>query len=267
MTITFRTTDNDKWGAGKGANLTSAEVDLNFWELLSRIVDIESEMPDAAVGIDHFSVNGSAFTVHMSDGTTRGPYTLPTAKFVLLGEWEPNTTYAAQVFVTNGGNTYLVNVAHTSAETFDPGAVIGAEEIYGLLPYPVDVDVNVGFFFPGQPGAGIDLANGGTIFARIFSTPTYLPAGLSGSTATVQDAFEAPASFPIFKNDSAIGLLEFAAGETEGAFTFAGNVQFNGTTDRLRVLLFTPPEAPSEFALDEEATDLAVNFVAKKGTP
>lgn len=36
MTV-YRTDDNARWGAGKGSNLTPAEVDLNFWGVIQRI--------------------------------------------------------------------------------------------------------------------------------------------------------------------------------------------------------------------------------------
>ena len=38
MSITYRTTDFTKWGAGQGANLTNVQVDDNFWFLYELIV-------------------------------------------------------------------------------------------------------------------------------------------------------------------------------------------------------------------------------------
>jgi hypothetical protein len=45
--------------------------------------------------------------------------------------------FAVNVFVTEGGVTYLVEYPHTSAATFDPGANDGlGHNYYHLLPFP-----------------------------------------------------------------------------------------------------------------------------------
>jgi hypothetical protein len=36
MTV-YRTDDVARWGAGKGSNLTPAEVDVNFWGIIQRL--------------------------------------------------------------------------------------------------------------------------------------------------------------------------------------------------------------------------------------
>jgi len=80
------------WGAGKGANLTPAEVDGNFYDHEQRITDLEVNPPEG-VGIVSFTVTGTRFTVNMSDGSTQGPFTLPTAAFRWSDAWTPGTAY------------------------------------------------------------------------------------------------------------------------------------------------------------------------------
>jgi hypothetical protein len=132
----YRTNDPTKWGAGKGGNLTPAEVDENFWDLDQRTAVLEAGSPDP-VGIDHVSVTGNTFTIVLTDSSTQGPFNLPAAKFNLVGEWAPNTLYVPNSFITEAGKTYLILYPHTSAAFFDPGANDGAgHDYYGLLPFP-----------------------------------------------------------------------------------------------------------------------------------
>lgn len=132
----FRTTDNTKWGAGKGSNLTPGEVDENFWDLGQRTAVLEAN-PPAPVGIDHVTTAGNTFTIVLTDGSSQGPFNLPAAKFNLVGEWAPNVPYVPNSFVTEAGKTYLILHPHTSGAFFDPGANDGAgHNYYGLLPFP-----------------------------------------------------------------------------------------------------------------------------------
>lgn len=132
----FRTTDNTKWGAGKGSNLTPGEVDDNFWDLDQRTAALEAN-PPAPIGIDHVTVTGSTFTIVLTDGSSQGPFNLPAAKFNLVGEWAPATLYVPNSFITEAGKTYLILYPHTSGAFFDPGANDGAgHNYYGLLPFP-----------------------------------------------------------------------------------------------------------------------------------
>lgn len=86
----YRTTG--AWGAGVGANLSAADVDENFWQVVLRLADLEDN-PPSAISIADFTVNGTQLTINMTDGSTRGPFTLPAAVFRFSGEWEPGTTY------------------------------------------------------------------------------------------------------------------------------------------------------------------------------
>jgi hypothetical protein len=133
--ITFRTDDPERWGFGKGSNLTATEVDINFWELLQRLLNLE-EHPNEGVGIDHFAFSGSQMTVYMTDHTTRGPYDVPAQQWRFRGAWHPGTVYTFNDVVTVAGlsSVFLVLVTHLSADEFDPGANDGeGHDYYGLL--------------------------------------------------------------------------------------------------------------------------------------
>jgi len=132
MAIVYRT--DGAWGTGKGANLVAGEVDSNFYDLAQRMLTVETDMPEAAVSIAYFSISGSQFTVHMTDGTQQGPFELPVRAWNFRDEWLPDTIYNIDDVVTANGSVYMVLVNHTSGATFDPGANDGAgNDYYGLL--------------------------------------------------------------------------------------------------------------------------------------
>jgi hypothetical protein len=132
MTQTYRTNDGAKWGSGKGSDLTPAEVDINFWDIIQRLITLEA-LPDAAAGIDHFTVSGTQFTVVMTDTTTRGPYDLPQLDFTDQGVWQASTPYSVNDTFTINGGLYRVLFAHTSGLTFDAGANDGSGHDYYKL--------------------------------------------------------------------------------------------------------------------------------------
>jgi len=136
MTIVFRTAG--AWGPGQGADLTAPQVDENFYELLTRVADLES-VP-AGVGIDYISVSGASFTVHLTDHSIEGPFPLPVANWTFRGEWTASTPYVINDVFQFGGSLYIVIFAHTSAATFDPNANDGLGHDYYLLvltPYAI----------------------------------------------------------------------------------------------------------------------------------
>jgi hypothetical protein len=133
----FRTTDMAKWGVGKGSRLTASEVDNNFWQHEQRLDAIEAD-PPLPVSISSVTTTESSFTIHLTNGSSQGPFALPTAKFNLLGEWTPNTDYLSpNSFITEGGNTYMIAFPHHSASVFDANANDGlGHNFYSLLPFP-----------------------------------------------------------------------------------------------------------------------------------
>jgi hypothetical protein len=132
----FKNTDV-RWGAGEGT-LPSLSVDENFYETGTRLTALETS-PPIAISVDHVSFDDTTntITVVLTDGYSFGPFPLPTAQFTMLGEWTPLTLYPTNVFISEGGSTYLVQFPHTSAATFDPGANDGlGHNYYALLPFP-----------------------------------------------------------------------------------------------------------------------------------
>ena len=132
MTQTYRTDDLARWGAGQGFNLSPAQVDINFWDLIQRMIAQEAR-PDPSAGIAYFSIDGVMLYVHMTDGTTLGPYQLPVATFQDRGGWTPDTPYSKMDTFNINGGLYVVVFDHTSAATFDPGANDGAGNDYYQL--------------------------------------------------------------------------------------------------------------------------------------
>ncbi|NEI52725.1 hypothetical protein GR217_34465 [Rhizobium leguminosarum] len=74
MTTIYRT--SGAWGAGKGSNLTAAEVDENFYGHEQRIGDLETS-PTEPNQIANIIQTGDTITIVMEDATTFGPFTLP----------------------------------------------------------------------------------------------------------------------------------------------------------------------------------------------
>lgn len=253
MSLKFRTRDDVRWGAGKGANLTPVEVDENFWDLLQRLQAVE-ENPAQPVQIGNITVSGNRMTITLSDGVTSfGPFTLPQAAFRFTGAYEGGHDYGVFDFFTANDGLYLVLVEHSSDPAFDPDARIAGLALYQfVLPFPNLYDI--GFFFPGTPGAGIDAD--AAMFTLIANRKFYLPEDLTGSTASLDTAATAALSFSIRKNATEIGTIAVAAGATAATFAFPVGVQFDAG-DRLRVL------RPS--GLDATAKDFSVNFAARKG--
>jgi hypothetical protein len=121
MALIFVTTDNTKWGAGQGSQISATQGDNNFWQLLQRIVFLEDH-PAAAISLDHFETVGDQFYAHLTDSSILGPYTLPSLNINPVGVWLPSTLYAKFDLLSYGGGVYLVSFNHTSAPIFDPGA-------------------------------------------------------------------------------------------------------------------------------------------------
>lgn len=120
MVIIYRTAG--AWGAGKGGPLTSEEIDSNFYMLAQQIAGLE-ENPPEAVGIVSFEVNGATFYVHMSDGSTLGPYTLPKQT---VAPPTPVTVADAALTLATGhlGAFLMVTNPAGCAFTFPPNATV-----------------------------------------------------------------------------------------------------------------------------------------------
>lgn len=265
--VVFRTTDGGRWGAaggsGTGGNLTPLQFDENMWELLTRIQALEND-PPTAVSIVSFTVIGSQFQVNMSNGAHLGPYQLPIATFNLQGEWVNAMTYTELDIVSAVHHgLYLVlhdHITPASPAVFDPDAIDDdsgspsfGEPLYQQLFGEDTYIYDLGWFFPGKPGIGVEDA--AAIAGHVFVHAVTLSIGLPGSKATLKIAAAADLSFPIEHNDTAVGSVDFDAGETVGTFTFAAAVDVAvGDT----VVLIKPT------AVDVDARELAVTIKAAR---
>lgn len=259
--VVFRTVDMLRWGVagglGTGGNLTPLQFDENMWELLTRIQALENDPPEA-ISVNGFTVIGSQFQVNMSDGSTRGPYDLPIATFRLMGEWVNDLPLAKlDIISAQHFGLYLVLQPHTTPAgpaTFDPDAVDGSanplyQQLFGEDTYIYDL----GFFFPGRPGIGID--DGAAIAGHVFVHPVTLPINLTDSKAKLKVDPVATLSFPIQVNGVTKGSVDFAAAATVGTFTFAAAVEI-AVGDVLTVLKPT--------TVDIDARELSVTIKATR---
>jgi len=142
MAIIYRTTG--AWGAGKGSNLTAAEVDANFYDIAERMLALEEDPPEAN-SIANIVVVGATFKVILDDATELGPFNLPVATFGWRGEgWTNDNTYMAfDVFAVTDQGLYLVLREHETPETgdFDPDATESGNPLYHQIFGFPDVSV------------------------------------------------------------------------------------------------------------------------------
>lgn len=130
--VTFVTTDMTRWGAGKGSPVTATERDIGAWSLQERIRELE-ENPPAAISIANITVSGSQMTVHLSNGSTLGPFTLPLAVPRWRDDWIPGADYLANDWIRAPGGLYLVLQAHEADVEFDPNEQLSGNPVYFLF--------------------------------------------------------------------------------------------------------------------------------------
>lgn len=260
--LIFRTDDATRWGDGKGTNLRPDEVDLNFWILLQLFLYLEQN-PAQPYQIDSITVSNNQMTIALSDGvTTFGPFTLPVATLNFTGEYQGNHDYSAYDLFTVGQKLYFVVRDCTSNATFDENQSDVGGSLFTFV-FQFQPDYDVGFFWPGKPGTGVE--DHRPIFAFRARTDFYFPADLTGSVAGFGIEATNDTDYPIYQNDTWVGTIHVAAGATECTFTFATLVQFT-TGDLLKVM---KPESPSSDSgsqgIDPTAEDFTVTLFGTKG--
>lgn len=122
MTLTYRTAG--PWGAGKGSNLTAAEIDGNTYDLDQRVDALETTPPEPNE-IVNITQSGDTITVHMADGTTFGPFTLPrpvlrptVTTAVSAATLTPTTSQTGYYFRCSHAVGCAVTVPNNSAQAF-----------------------------------------------------------------------------------------------------------------------------------------------------
>jgi hypothetical protein len=254
--ITFRTTDPTKWGTGKNAALTKDEIDLNFWELLTYIADLQNN-PSQANGIYSIVGSNGVMTITLNDGTTFN-IDLPQQTFRWTGAFQASHDYKRFDVLTAADGAYLALHDFTSDTIFDASASDLNGQQYGLM-FPYQNIYDISFFAPSKPGSA--LSAGDTMFALRLARDAFLPADLPGSYAGFDvNPADGPWTVDIYKNTTLIGSYTHDADASSGAggfFTFTDNVQFNAG-DVLRVT------APS--SVDSAAKAFSMVLAAKKGT-
>lgn len=126
------------WGAGKGAPVTAAEADGNFWHLVKRLQAVEDNAP-VPPGIVEIAVSAGLMRIFASNGVMYGPLALPAAQFRWRGEWQDATAYAAMdvVYVDYEG-VFLALADHVSSAPFDPDLATTEGPVwhkaFGLVP-------------------------------------------------------------------------------------------------------------------------------------
>lgn len=121
--ITYHTTSPAEW-TGIGIDLTAAQVDRNFFNVVQSIVDLENDRPEPN-NIANISVSGVFMTITLDDGQEIGPLQLPVLQYHWRNDWAPNTLYLPlDTFKVDGFGLYSVLIEHTSdADEFDESAV------------------------------------------------------------------------------------------------------------------------------------------------
>lgn len=254
MPIVYRTPDDEKWGSGKGSNLSASEVDNNFWQLAQRILAVETDPPSPAE-ISNIAVIGSQMMIYLGDGRSFGPFTLPYLLFRSRGDWADDINYMFMDIVTvHGRGMYFVNINHTSVAPFDPDRTIEGEKVYTLMFGENSTAYCISFFYPMKPGQGI--TDGSYMAAHLFALEVTMPAGLPGSLAKLRVAPAADLVLNI-RNQAGdlLGTITFAAASTDGVISFASS--FAAVPGNY--ICIEPPAS-----LDSDARDLMVTLACSR---
>lgn len=123
--LTFRSVG--PWGPGKGANLQASEVDNNFWELATAVLNLQNN-PALPNGIAAISVSGTQMTITLENGDVMGPYTIPVLVMRWRDEWLPDTPYVTlDVFKVTNSGIFLVQKDFVSNTFFEPDLIIDGQ--------------------------------------------------------------------------------------------------------------------------------------------
>lgn len=188
------------WGSGLARPLTAAEADGNVQTLRTAVQNL-IDNPVEGVSVSNITVSGRQLTFHMSDSTTKGPFTLPIAYPRWRGEWESLGSYAVFDIVTVAGvGVYIVAQDHTAGSSFDPTASNADGPFYVKIAEPANAYAPVTAI--GTATLTLDSSHAGkylrftnvdgcavTVPAMVFSTNTeiHLRQAAAGAVSIVAD--------------------------------------------------------------------------------
>lgn len=225
--VTFRTVDGLRWGPGQPSDLSAAQIDINFWVLLTAVQALQASASGMA-SIDNFVIAGNQLFVHLTNHVVLGPFTLPMAQWKFKGEWVPRTQYDLFDVVTRDHAVYLVTLSHVSNSLFAAGANDGlGHNFYGLLlaappkelpqtgvlgqhlrwnNSPADVawqtqTRNIGLYLETAPDP-VEV-----VIEYVFTELTTFPVGLTGSQFSVADRPTGDQQFELFQDGGPIGSV------------------------------------------------------------
>lgn len=267
--ITFRTTDNTRWGPGQGSNLSAAQIDINFWVLYTAVLALQ-EHQESSAGISNFIVSGDTFSVQLDNHLVLGPFNLPVAAFNFRGPFQADAAYNINdIFqaTNNIGQSALFLViwpVPNAGATFFQGANDGNGHNYFTqmiaAPLPeLPQDGNAGAFLRmtqlDSPGSvewesltrniGIYLETAPDpneeIVRYCFTEETVFPEALAFSQGNVGTGTSTGQQYAIFWNDALVGTINVAASPgDEVTFTFNHEITFMPGD----VLVIVAPSAP-----------------------
>lgn len=193
MPIIYRTAG--AWGVGKGGNLTPAEVDGNFHDIVQQLASLE--LGPTPAEIENIVVAGDQMTIILDDARTFGPFALPVAAFRWRGVWVAASPYSEfDTFEVPGVGIFMSLVEHTTAATFDPDFVVGGSPAYQQ--------------FYAEPRSAVVEVSGST-FTPSLVWAYYRFNNVAGCAVTIPDSSALP-----------VGTEFHFRQSNEGAVTFAG---------------------------------------------
>lgn len=254
MAVIFVTTG--PWGTGKGSPLLAVEVDTNFYDLLQRIIAMETN-PAQPVSIREITADpgSTSITIILTNDVEQGPFALPVVRFEWRGEWLNSMPYDANDIITREGlGVYYVLKSHTSPAApapFDPAAQEGGEDLYQQffgVPDVLHYDIAINFL-GALPGSSAKL--GQFVCAR----PLRIIEDAPEAQSFLTDAPLAELIITVKKGTVTIGTITHNAGSQTGTFSFPADTDFVAG----EVLSFYGPATA-----DANAADWSLTIVANE---
>lgn len=102
----------------KGAPITSAELDGNFKELITRIEKLEERYVPKLLTIERIELVGGDLCFYDTMQQVLAKIALPLPRLVARGEWQAQVPYSVSDMVAVAHKLYVCTQAHQSATSF-----------------------------------------------------------------------------------------------------------------------------------------------------